>query len=144
MSDRLTETTFRAWTGLLRAHEAVMDRVEAALKAAGLPLLSWYDALLELERAGEDGIRPAELEVELRIPQYALSRLLDRLESAGFVRRLPLPGDRRGQVVTITDAGRDTRRRMWPVYADAIQDAFGRRLTQNEAELLDVLVDRLL
>ena len=32
-----------AWVALLRAHRTALGGVEAALKAAGLPHLEWYD-----------------------------------------------------------------------------------------------------
>ncbi len=144
MSPRLTETTFRAWLRLLRAQQVAMARVEADLKQAGLPPLPWYDALLELEHAGDGGLRPSELEKELMLPQYGLSRLLDRIEADGYLKRQPLPGDRRGQVVVITEAGRDLRRRMWPIYADAVASAFGSPLSENEAATLDRLLAQVI
>ena len=94
-----------------------MSRVESALKAADLPPLAWYEALVELDRAGACGVRPFTLEETLQLPQYGLSRLLARMEVAGLVLRGTCPGDGRGQIVAITDAGREMQRRMWPVYA---------------------------
>lgn len=144
MSDRLTETTFRAWLRLLHAHKVAMARVEAALKAEDLPPLVWYDTLLELEHAGDDGLRPAQLEKELLLPQYGLSRLLDRIAAEGYLVRKPLPGDKRGQVVVITEAGKTLRQRMWPVYASTIQSAFGLRLSDDEGAALDRLLARVI
>ncbi len=144
MSQPLTETTFRAWLRLLRAQQVAMTGVEAALKQAGLPPLSWYDALLELEHAGDEGMRPSELEKELMLPQYGLSRLLDRIEAESYLKRKPLPGDRRGQVVVITEAGRTLRRRMWPVYAEAVATAFGTALSDDEAAMLDRLLAKVI
>ena len=85
----------------------------------------WYDALLELERSGAKGLRPFELQKQLLFAQYNLSRLGDRLDAAGYVVRKASAADGRGQVLTITASGRALRRRMWPVYAQAIEDAVG-------------------
>ncbi len=144
MTDRLTETTFRAWLRLLHAHKAAMARVEAALKQAKLPPLAWYDALLELEHAGDEGLRPFQLEKELLLPQYGLSRLLDRIEAEGYLVRQPFRGDKRGQVIVITETGKDLRRRMWPVYAGAIHSAFGARLSDEDGAALDKLLARVI
>ena len=129
----------------MRAHEAALGCVERALKAEGLPPLAWYDVLVELERAGDDcGMRPFALERALSMPQYGLSRLVARLEEAGLVSRCGCPGDGRGQLVAITDAGRAMRRRMRPVYAAALDAALGSRLSPAESEGLAELLGRLI
>lgn len=138
------ESAVRAWSQLIRAHQAAVTHVEGAMKAANLPSLGSYDVLLELEQAGECGMRPVALERELAMPQYALSRLLARLEETGLVARRSCPQDGRGQIVAITDAGREMRRKMWSVYAPALHEAIGRRLTSEESEGLAALLGRLL
>ncbi|MFO1037087.1 MAG: MarR family winged helix-turn-helix transcriptional regulator [Geminicoccaceae bacterium] len=137
-SDEITA----AWTRLQRAAQATLSGVEQALKAGGFPPLGWYDVLLELERA-EPGLRPKEIEQRLLLEQYNLSRLLQRLDKAGLVTISRCPEDGRGQIVAITDAGRDLRRRMWPVYAAAIQQAVGSKLHGGEAKALADLLGRL-
>ena len=82
-----------------------MAEVERDLKQAGLPPLAWYDALLELHRARPEGLRPGDLEKEMLLPQYNVSRLVDRLEAAGYVVRRRIPRDGRGQVLQITEPG---------------------------------------
>jgi DNA-binding MarR family transcriptional regulator len=139
-----SETVIRAWARLVRAQQAAMTTIETALKAAKLPPLSWYDALLELERAGEEGLRPFELEREMLLPQYSLSRLVDRIEREGYLARSPCADDGRGQVIVITKAGRDLRRRMWPIYAAAIQQAIAAHISDDEAVVLDKLLGKLL
>jgi DNA-binding MarR family transcriptional regulator len=138
-----SDSAVRAWVRLERAHRAAQSAVEARLKKAGLPPLAWYDALLELERAGAAGLRPFELQKEMLFAQYNLSRLVDRLEAAGCVARSASEADARGQILTITKAGRALRRQMWPVYATAIEDAVGRRLSEAEAGMLGDLLGRL-
>jgi DNA-binding MarR family transcriptional regulator len=138
------ETLVRAWTRLVKAQQIAIESIEGALKSAGLPPLAWYDALLELERAGDRGLRPGELQRELLLAQYNLSRLIDRLERAGYVQRRPCDDDGRGQVIAITAAGRDIRRRMWAVYGPAIQRAIGAHLTPKQAEALETLLGKLI
>lgn len=139
--DDITET---AWVSLLRAHRKALGRVERALKAASLPPLEWYDVLLELERAEGDGLRPRELEARLLLAQSNLSRLLDRMEAAGLVRRTPCADDGRGRLVVVTREGRSVRKRAWPVYREAIGEAIGRRLDGEEAGRLSGLLEKLL
>ena len=78
------------------------------------------------------------------LPQYNLSRLVDRIERAGYVERRVCEEDGRGQLIAITGAGKAMRRKMWPVYAQAIELAIGQHLTGAEAEALDGLLGKLI
>jgi DNA-binding MarR family transcriptional regulator len=138
-----SEAASQAWARLVRVSGALLDAVEAELKAAGFPPLPWYDALLELGRAPDGRLRPFELERQMLLPQYSTSRLIDRLEKAGFVERLGCPEDRRGQHVAITAAGRALRERMWPAYAAAIHRHMGSKIGCDEAQKLAELLGRL-
>ena len=139
-----SEMTVRAWARLMKAQQSALAAVEKALKSADLPPLAWYDALLELERAGKDGLRPFELEREMLLAQYNLSRLIDRLERAGYVERSACEDDGRGQVLAVTAAGKAVRRRIWGVYAPAIQEVLGAHLSDKEMETLDSLLGALI
>ena len=101
----VSEEAMTAWAQLVRAEQTTLGRIEATLKAAGFPPLSWYDVLLELGRAEDGRLRPLELERRTLLAQYNASRLIDRMEKAGLVERLPHPEDGRGQLVAITPEG---------------------------------------
>ncbi len=143
MSEKPGEAVIRAWARLTRAQQRAQSEIEAALKAARLPPLSWYDVLLETERAGKDGLRPFELERAMLLAQYNLSRLVDRMAAAGLVERRPCDDDGRGHRVAVTEAGRSMRRRMWPVYARAIEQSVGQHLAPSQAKTLGDLLGRL-
>ncbi len=139
-----SQTVVRAWARLIKAQRIALAAVENALKEAGLPPLAWYDVLLEVERAGEPGMRPFELEPALLIAQYNLSRLLDRIEREGYIIRRPCEDDGRGQIIRVTDSGKAIRRTMWPVYRRAIQSAIGSHLSAAEAKALDAILGQLI
>src|SRR5262245_26456850 len=132
-----------AWIALMRAQQVMLLTIERAFREAKLPPHAWYDALWELDRAGEAGLRPFEIERRMLIAQSNISRLLDRLEEQGYVEREPCVGDGRGQTVVITSSGRDMRKRMWPVYARAISEAVGHRVSEREAADLAGLLTKL-
>jgi len=144
MSRKPSESAVTAWARLLRAQQVLLDRVEADLKAAGLPPLGWYDVLLELNRVETGRLRQFEICEKVLLSKYNLSRLLDRLEQEGLVKRQPCKEDARGAVVSITAAGRELRKKMWPVYERAIQQHFARVLSAQEAEQLAQVMGRLL
>jgi DNA-binding MarR family transcriptional regulator len=132
-----------AWVALNRAQQAALIRIERAFREAKLPPSAWYDVLWELDKAGAAGLRPFELERRRLIAQSNVSRLIDRLAAAGYVERQPCKEDARGQRVVITPAGREMRKRMWPVYARAIAEAVGRRVSEREAASLGRLLRNL-
>ncbi|WP_262027977.1 MarR family winged helix-turn-helix transcriptional regulator [Microvirga sp. Mcv34] len=139
-SDAVTD----AWVRLIRAQREVVGRIEADMKGAGFPPLTWYDVLLHLKRRPDGRASPREIEDAVLFEQYNLSRLLDRLETDGLVRRIPFPGDRRRQLVEITEEGRALQRRMWGVYGPAISRSVGGKLSEGEAEQLAALLLKLM
>ena len=111
-----------AWGAILRAQASTVAAVEQALMEAGLPPLAWYDVLWPLRRVGRP-MRMGELSTEvLTISRTGLTRLVDRIEDAGLLRRSAVAGDRRGVEVSITPEGVALLRRMWPVYAGVLRD----------------------
>ena len=134
----------KAWGRLIRAERIVVGRIEAELKRAGFPSLHWYDVLLELKRGPEGRLTPREIEEAGLFEQYNLSRLLDRMEAEGLVRRIPYPGDKRRQLVEITEAGKALQERMWGVYGAALNRFIGAKLTDKEAGQLAALLLKLM
>ena len=136
----LPEGAEAAWAALQLVSRSLLAGVERDLKEHGLPPLAWYDVLLELHRAGDAGLRPFELQDRLLLAQYNLSRLLDRMARDGLVERVPAPEDGRGQVVRISKSGQAARKKIWPVYREAIGRRFADRLSDaDSAALLRIL-----
>ena len=77
------------------------------------------------------------------LAQYNLSRLIDRLEREGLVKRETFDQDGRGRWVVITEKGRSVRAAMWDVYGRSIQAHVGERLGEDEAATLAALLSRL-
>jgi len=139
-----SDTSVNAWVQLLKAHRTALTFVENTLKKAKLPPLIWYDILLELEKSGAKGLRPFQLEKELLLPQYGISRILERMEKAGYLIREICEDDGRGLRLEITEEGILKRAEMWEVYGPAIEEAVGSKLSPDQsiatAELLNLLL----
>jgi DNA-binding MarR family transcriptional regulator len=134
----------QAWTRLIRAERGLVEAIEAELRAGDFPPPAWYDVLLELWRRPNLRLRQSELQSELLFAQYNLSRLVDRLEGAGLVRRESCPEDARSRWVVATPAGLTLREKMWPAYAAAIERHVGSKLSAKEAAALAGLLGKLL
>ena len=66
-----------------------------------------YRLLLRLAtRAADNRMSAGELSRALMLSSGAMTNRLDRLETAGLVRRVPDPRDRRGVMIELTDEGR--------------------------------------
>jgi len=131
----------RAWIALGRVSQSVQETVAEALKGAGMPDLQWYTVLWELERAGKP-TRPKDLAIPLFILPYQLSRLVDRMEREGLLKRIACPEDKRGHLLELTGKGLHVRKEMWDVYAPAMDEAM-KRISDPEALDLARLLNKL-
>lgn len=125
---------FDAWRGVLFASARTLQVAEPDLIAkAGFPL-TWLDVLAQLYDAGLDGLRMQELEQRSLFTRSGLTRLVDRIEAAGLVRREPVPGDRRGVQVVLTAEGRRSHDTAFADHNTLIEREFGRRLTEAQLQ----------
>ena len=124
----LDDEQLATWRAFLNAHARVTRAIGRELAAAGLPDLAWYDLLWTLYRQPGRSLRVKDLADEVVLSPTAMSRFVDRVEAAGYVRREPDPEDRRALQVTLTDEGVALLRRMWPVYARGIERHFAAHL----------------
>ena len=144
MADMPSDNTVHAWVALHRTHRRLIDKVAAELKHNGLPPLDWYDVLLELRRAGEQGLRQFEIGDRILLSKHNLSRLIDRLEKKAMVVRESCEEDGRGNRIRITAQGERCVEQSWPVYGPAIQREFGEKLTHEECNEIARLLGKLL
>lgn len=143
MATKPSEQHRRAWRALFRAQRVLLDSVESELAAeTSLPLAS-YEVLARLEDAPEGRLRLSELADALVLSRSGVTRLVDRLERGGFVRRESCPSDRRGSYATLTDAGRETLLAATPLHLRGIQDHFASHLSTTEAAALAEILERL-
>jgi DNA-binding MarR family transcriptional regulator len=121
---RMDPEEIAAWRAFLRSHSLMLRQIDEDLAKAGLPPLGWCDVLWALYEAPEQHLQPYELADAIVLSRSGLSRLVDRIEEAGLVRRQACPGDRRAIHVVLTDEGKGMLDAMWPVYARGISDHF--------------------
>jgi DNA-binding MarR family transcriptional regulator len=126
----------RAWGLFLLSHTLLLEHIEAALANAKLPPLAWYDVLWELEKADDGRLRMHELADRIVLSRSNLTRLADRLEKADLIIREHCPHDRRGNFCVITRTGKETRKKMWPVYRQQIESLYSRYFSATEARTL--------
>jgi DNA-binding MarR family transcriptional regulator len=131
-----------AWAALLRAHAAVVPKLERRLAEAGLPL-PWYDVLLVLNAAPDRRLRMTELGRRAVLSRERVSRVVTELERAGLVRREPNPEDGRSSFATVTPEGRDRLRAVAPVYLSGVEEHFLGHLDPDERRALAEALGRV-
>lgn len=93
-----------AFVSLQRAAARLMDGVAELLKPYGLRPAQ-YNVLRILRGAHPEQLNCRQVSARMMTREPDLTRLLDRLEKAGFVERTRQPSDRRVVRVGITPAG---------------------------------------
>jgi DNA-binding MarR family transcriptional regulator len=142
-SNGLTTHEVRAWTGLLRAHAALVRDVDEELRAAHDLPLSWYDVLSEVAGAPGGRIRMGELAQRVLLTPAGLSGLVDRLERAQLIERRPCDGDARGTYAVVTHRGRRLLERAYPTHRDAVRSRYTSRLGDAELDLVGRMWERV-
>ena len=86
-------------------YRAAEDRIFAAVTAAGFPGITRAQARL-LAGIDTDGTRLVALAERARIAKQTANALVNALEAAGYVERVPDPTDGRARLVRLTARGR--------------------------------------
>ena len=93
-----------AFLSLLRTGDVVKHRFHELFEAAGITFQQ-YNVLRILRGAGQEGLATLEIGGRMIERTPGVTRLLDRLEEKGLVRRERSPEDRRKVVCTISPSG---------------------------------------
>lgn len=121
-----------AWRGILFATSRTLRVAEPQLiEQAGFPL-TWLDVLAQLYDAPDERLRMQELEQRSLFTRSGVTRLVDRIEAAGLVRRESVPGDRRGVMVALTAQGRQRHDAAFAAHLEVIEREFARRLSVEQ------------
>ena len=132
-----------AWAALLRAHAAVLPRLEREMQVERQLPLSWYDVLLSLSGVRRPGLRMQDLAEAVVLSRTRVSRVVEEMERAGLVQREPNPTDGRSTLVSMTSAGRTTLRAAASVYLRGIDEHFAGHLTPEDLECVRAALEKV-
>ncbi len=128
---------------LVAAHVA-LDRALERHASAKLDLDSYTaDLLVQLMRAPEHRLRGVDLARQLLITTSRTSRLIDRAEADGLVKRRPDPDDRRAQQVALTARGEQLALEFGPYLLAVLKRVFVEQFTSAELKTLTQLLTRV-
>ncbi len=86
---------------LFVANRALEQRAFDAVVAAGITDITLAQARVAA-RIGPDGTRVSELAAQARVTKQSAAFLVEQLEAAGYVQRVPDPTDGRARLVRLT------------------------------------------
>ena len=132
-----------AWVRLLRGHAALVRELNAELLRDHGLTINDYEALLLLANADGRRLRRTDLSRSLALTPSGVTRLLDGLERAGFVRNETCASDGRVTYAVLTDEGSEKLAAAPCSHVAAIEKLFSERYSVAELEALAELLGRL-
>lgn len=130
--DQFSQEEFLAWRGLIRLRETVMREIDRRLRREGLVSLADYGVLITLVTEPTLRLRMSELGVRRMLTPSGITRVVDRLEERGLVRREPDPADGRAALAILTRPGLKALRSAQSVHHAAVRELYLGRLTPRE------------
>ena len=133
-AERSDPRWFDAWRGIIFANAKVFRAVEPKLEEHSGISLVFLDVLSRLNDVPVGSLRMQELQDRSLFTRSGMTRLVDRIEAAGLVRREAVPGDRRGVSVVITAEGVRLYTAAIQRHMDDLEREFASRLTPAQIE----------
>lgn len=133
----------KAWIGIMTTFDAVMRALESDMSEHHDLPITWFDVLNRLDQGG-GRLRLFELEQGSVFTRSGMTRLCDRIEAAGLIRRERSDEDRRGVYLAITETGRGKLAEVWPDHRRAIQEHFAQHIDLDDARAVLVATSKVL
>lgn len=127
----------------MESHAAVVNVVGRDLEeVSGLPLSS-FGILMRLARTPGRRLRMTELAAQAALSTSGLTRLVDRLEETGYLRRDPSSSDRRSSLAVLTDLGSEAVAKALPSHLESLERNLGAALGPDEILQLTAMLATL-
>ena len=131
------------WEAFLRTQAAIVRTLEREMmETDGLPL-PWYDVLIQLYATPEKRLRMQVLAESVVLSRSGVTRLVDRLEREGLVRREASPEDRRGAYAVLTEEGTRAYLKARPNHYQGIREHFTRHLDTDDLQAMQTALAKL-
>jgi DNA-binding MarR family transcriptional regulator len=132
----------RGWRLFFESALALVDVLDEELERhTGISLRS-YDVLVQLEESPE-GIPMNALAERILLSKSGFTRVVDKMEEAGLVRRVRPEDDRRTILVVLTNKGAETMENARRYHRDGIERHFAAHLTDNEVKVLTRALEKV-
>ena len=133
MTNWLSEREMRAWRNYVETTGALTAALEADLAPHHLSSGD-YEVLVTLSETPGRKLRMCDLARQLRLSPSGLTRRLDGLTKAGYVRREQSDSDRRAMLAVLTKEGTQAMRRAAPDHVASVRRHFLQHLTERQID----------
>lgn len=130
-----------AFIGIART-ASVLNRLTASILESEGISVAQYNVLRILRGAGEEGLPTLSIRDRMIDPAAAITRLVDKLESAGLIARERAACDRRQVLCRITQSGSAMLARLDPI-VEATDDLLNSALSEVELRNLNLTLAKV-
>ncbi|MEV0229062.1 MarR family transcriptional regulator [Nonomuraea sp. NPDC050786] len=138
----LDATEMAAWRAFLSTSHLLERRIEEQLKAAAGLTHPQYEILVRLAEAPGHQMRMTELSRGAVVSKSALTYQITQLEKAGMVERAKCPGDERGVLAVLTEAGLRCLERVAPGHVEVVREYLIDRLSREELQAMTTAMQK--
>lgn len=131
-----TPEQLRTWRLYFETSLALIDVLSGEFERDTTLTFPTYDVLVHLED-DPDGIRMNVLADRILYSKSGLTKVVDRLEREGYVKRIRPENDRRSIFVALTDEGRVAMEAARAHHRRHLQEHFARHLSDADFKALD-------
>ncbi len=139
----LTPTQLNAYFALTEVGSLLRPAVEKQLRDVGALSYVQFQLLARLGDAVEGRSRMTDLADGVVYSRSGLTYQAQSLEERGLITRSPSPDDERSTIVTITAAGRDVLRAVFPGHIETVRGLLFTPLSADDAEDLARILGRV-
>ncbi|MCG5219730.1 MarR family transcriptional regulator [Streptosporangium sp. KLBMP 9127] len=118
---------------LTEVHTGLMTKMSPAIAATGLSDVD-FETLIRIARSPHRRLRMTDLAGQTSLSTSGVTRVVDRLERDGLVKREACPTDRRASYAVLTDAGAEKLERLLPAHLADIEKWFTGLLTPGQLD----------
>lgn len=133
----LDEKEQKAWRAFIVAYSKLFAALDNQVQRdAGIPL-AYYEILSRLSEQPDQQMRMSELADDLGRSRSRLSHSVTRLEERGWVERVPVPSDGRGQMARLLPTGYEVLLKTAPAHVQAVRELFIDQLSPGQLERME-------
>ena len=129
------------FSDLIRLETELWGLVDARLRREHDMALSWFEPMQVIDST--PGCRVIDIADALSITIGGTSKLVDRIENAGWCERSPNPSDGRSSTIRLTQAGRRLLTAARRTFTDEIGARLGEPLSTSELQRFAATVQKL-
>lgn len=141
--DPLHDDRITLWGLWLEVHDALARRLDRDLRDALDIPDPWFEVLLRVGRSPGQKARMTHLAEMVLFSSGGFTKLADRMEAAGLLRREPDPTDRRSILAVLTPKGREILDRALAVHVPSLQRHLIDHLAADQRAELDAILRHL-